>query len=65
MITKRNLTITSGVKVQGTIKDIPNLVEKYRIKRIIIAIPTLSPARLKEITDHVTVLGLISSKCQV
>ncbi len=48
---KRNLTITSGVKVQGTIKDIPNLVEKYRIKRIIIAIPTLSPHRLKEITD--------------
>lgn len=48
---KRNLAITGGVKVQGTIEDIPNLVEKYRIKRIIIAIPTLSPARLKEITD--------------
>ncbi|MEB5792860.1 polysaccharide biosynthesis protein [Staphylococcus hominis] len=48
---KRNLAITGGVKVQGTIKDIPNLVEKYRIKRIIIAIPTLSSARLKEITD--------------
>ena len=48
---KRNLAITGGVKVQGTIKDIPNLVEKYRIKRIIIAIPTLSPSRLKEITD--------------
>ncbi|AYY66420.1 hypothetical protein CD034_00915 [Staphylococcus hominis subsp. hominis] len=48
---KRNLAITGGVKVQGTIKDIPNLVEKYRIKRIIIAIPTLLPGRLKEITD--------------
>ena len=48
---KRNLTLNGGVKVQGTIEDIPSLVEKYGIKRIIIAIPTLSSVRLKEITD--------------
>ena len=48
---KRKLTIAGGVKVQGTINDIPNLVNRYRIKRIIIAIPTLSANRLKEIND--------------
>ncbi|WP_053027781.1 polysaccharide biosynthesis protein [Staphylococcus haemolyticus] len=50
-IQKRKLTIAEGVKVQGTIDDIPNLVNKYRIKRIIIAIPTLKPDRLKEINN--------------
>lgn len=48
---KKNLVIASGVKVQGVTKDIPSLVERYRIKKIIIAIPTLSSERLKEITD--------------
>lgn len=48
---KRKLTIAEGVKVQGKVDDIPNLVNKFRIKRIIIAIPTLSPTRLKEIND--------------
>lgn len=48
---KRKLTIAEGVKVQGKVDDIPNLVNKFRIKRIIIAIPTLSPTRLKEISD--------------
>src|SRR5699024_1453600 len=48
---KRNLTIANGVKVQGTIKDIPQLVNKFKIRRIIIAIPTLSGERLKEIND--------------
>lgn len=48
---KRKLTIAGGVKVQGTINDIPNLVNRYRIKRIIIAIPTLSANRLEEIND--------------
>ena len=44
---KRKLAIAGGVKVQGTIDDIPNLTNRYRIKRIIIAIPTLKSERLK------------------
>ncbi|WP_416361250.1 polysaccharide biosynthesis protein [Mammaliicoccus sp. Dog046] len=46
---KQKMSITSGVKVQGYIKDIPNLVKKFNIKKIIIAIPTLSQQRLREI----------------
>lgn len=55
---KRKLTIAGGVKVQGTINDIPNLVNRYRIKRIIIAIPTLSANRLKEINDICNSTGI-------
>lgn len=46
---KQKLSITSGVKVQGYISDIPDLVKKFNIKKIIIAIPSLSQQRLKEI----------------
>ncbi|PTK29748.1 polysaccharide biosynthesis protein [Staphylococcus hominis] len=55
---KKNLVIASGVKVQGVTKDIPSLVERYRIKKIIIAIPTLSSTRLKEITDLCNTTGV-------
>nr|WP_305852068.1 nucleoside-diphosphate sugar epimerase/dehydratase [Staphylococcus aureus] len=48
---KRNITITEGVKVQGKIADIPELVRKYKIKKIIIAIPTIGQERLKEINN--------------
>lgn len=48
---KQKLVITEGVKVQGYIKDIPELVRKFGIKKIIIAIPTLNAKRLKEIND--------------
>ncbi|MFD3059255.1 hypothetical protein ACFKKE_03775, partial [Streptococcus agalactiae] len=44
-------TITEGVKVQGKIADIPELVRKYKIKKIIIAIPTIGQERLKEINN--------------
>lgn len=46
---KQKMSIASGVKVQGYIKDIPDLVKKFNIKKIIIAIPTLSQNRLREI----------------
>lgn len=46
---KQKLSITSGVKIQGYISDIPDLVKKFNIKKIIIAIPTLSQNRLREI----------------
>lgn len=38
-----------GVKVGGTIDDIETLVTKFRIKKIIIAIPTLPKFRLEQI----------------
>ncbi|HCZ8631675.1 TPA: polysaccharide biosynthesis protein [Staphylococcus aureus] len=46
---KQKMSIASGVKVQGYITDIPELVKKFNIKKIIIAIPTLSQQRLREI----------------
>ena len=55
---KQKLTITEGVKVQGKIEDVPDLVRKYRIKKIIIAIPTLSQKRLREINDVCENLGV-------
>lgn len=55
---KRKLAIAGGVKVQGTIDDIPNLTNRYRIKRIIIAIPTLKSERLKEINDICNSTGI-------
>jgi len=55
---KRKLVIAEGVKVQGTIEDIPNLANKYKIKRIIIAIPTLNPSRYKEINDICNSIGI-------
>lgn len=48
---KQKITITERVKVQGYIKDIPELVKKFQIKKIIIAIPTLSQKRLNEINE--------------
>lgn len=48
---KQKMSIASGVKVQGYIKDIPDLVKKFNIKKIIIAIPTLSQNRLREINQ--------------
>ncbi|MBI5972993.1 polysaccharide biosynthesis protein [Staphylococcus caledonicus] len=55
---KRKLTIAEGVKVQGKIEDIPLLVNRFHIKRIIIAIPTLKPDRLKEINDICNSTGI-------
>lgn len=55
---KQKIVITEGVKVQGYIKDIPELVKKFGIKKIIIAIPTLSAKRLKEINDICNIEGI-------
>ncbi|MEB7965765.1 polysaccharide biosynthesis protein [Mammaliicoccus sciuri] len=48
---KQKMSIATGVKVQGYIADIPELVKKFNIKKIIIAIPTLSQKRLREINQ--------------
>lgn len=55
---KQKIAITEGVKVQGYIKDIPELVKKFGIKKIIIAIPTLNAKRLKEINDICNIDGI-------
>ena len=55
---KYKITITEGVKVQGTIADIPVLVKKYNIRKIIIAIPTVSQKRLTEINDICNIEGV-------
>ena len=40
-----------GVPVRGTISDIPELVRKYHIVEIIIAITTLKGERLNEVIN--------------
>lgn len=47
---KQKMHIAQGVKVQGTTNDIPELIKRFRIKKVIIAIPTLSQKRIQEIT---------------
>lgn len=55
---KYKIAITEGVKVQGTIADIPVLVKKFNIKKIIIAIPTVNQKRLKEINNICNIEGV-------
>ncbi len=38
-----------GIKVAGTRKDIPRLAEKYKIERIIVALPSLNRSQLRPI----------------
>lgn len=44
-------TYLSGKKVLGSIKDLPELVDKYEIAMITIAIPSLSRKKLREIFE--------------
>ncbi|MCA6712692.1 polysaccharide biosynthesis protein [Enterococcus faecium] len=49
---KRN-TYLSGKKVLGALKDIPELIEKYDIQMVTIAIPSLSSKKLRRIFELV------------
>ena len=49
-LTKKNLRV-QGVPVRGTISDIPELVRKYHIVEIVIAIPSLHGERLREVIN--------------
>lgn len=49
---KRN-TYLSGKKVLGSLKDIPELIEKYDIQMVTIAIPSLSRKKLRRIFELV------------
>ena len=49
-LTKKNLRV-QGVPVRGTISDIPELVRKYHIVEIVIAITSLKGERLREVIN--------------
>ena len=49
-LTKKGLRV-QGVPVRGTISDIPELVRKYHIVEIVIAITTLKGDRLREVIN--------------
>ena len=49
-LTKKDLRV-QGVPVRGTISDIPELVRKYHIMEIVIAITTLKGDRLSEVIN--------------
>lgn len=49
-LTKKNLRV-QGVPVRGTISDIPELVRKYHIMEIVIAITSLKGERLREVIN--------------
>ncbi len=57
---KRN-TYLSGKKVLGALKDIPELIEKYDIQMVTIAIPSLSR---KKITKNLRVNRIRSCESQ-
>src|SRR5699024_9168900 len=46
---KQKMELNGGVKVEGTRKDIQQLIKKYDIQKVVIAIPSLSKSELKEI----------------
>ncbi|OJF90275.1 nucleoside-diphosphate sugar epimerase/dehydratase [Alkalibacterium sp. 20] len=43
--------LVCGVKVIGTIADIPSLVNDHNVDQVTIAIPSLSPSRVEDIVD--------------
>lgn len=56
-INKKNIELTDGIKVRGTTSDIHSLVNKYDIKRIVIAIPSLDKQKLNDIHKAATGTG--------
>ena len=58
-LTKNGLRI-QGVPIRGTISDISDLVRKYNIREIVIAIPSLDGNRLREVINLCN-----STRCRV
>lgn len=48
---KQRMELNGGVKVEGTREDIHKLILKYGIEKVVVAIPSLPRAELKEIHD--------------
>ena len=57
-LNKQGMSLTTGVKVQGTVEDIPSLIEKFKIKKVIIAIPSLKNNRFNEIAKKCEGMGV-------
>lgn len=55
---KRNLEICGGVKVEGGREDVRKLVDKYDIKKVVIAIPSLTKTELKRVHEAVSLEGI-------
>lgn len=58
---KQRMELNGGVKVEGKREDIQQLIKKYDIQKVVLAIPSLSKSELKEIhslaiTDNVEVM---------
>ncbi|WP_271399244.1 polysaccharide biosynthesis protein [Salinicoccus roseus] len=49
--TKQRMELAGGVKVEGTREDIEKLIKKYDIRKVVIAIPSLSKTELYEIYE--------------
>src|SRR5699024_6190559 len=47
--TKQRMELNGGIKVEGTREDIKQLINKYDIQKVVIAIPSLSKSELKKI----------------
>jgi len=56
---KANMRV-GGVKVRGTIADVPRLVQQHDISEILIAIPSLSDRRMAQVAEICS-----STKCRV
>lgn len=54
----KHRTYLSGVKVLGSVEEIPDIVKKYDIEMLTIAIPSLKRKELQRILDIATPLGL-------
>lgn len=55
---KRNMEVAGGIKVEGERDDIASLVQKYGIKKVVIAIPSLSKKELNKIHKLANVDGV-------
>ncbi|ALS03315.1 short-chain dehydrogenase [Enterococcus silesiacus] len=51
-------TYLGGVRVLGTVDEIPNIVKSDKIEMITVAIPSLQPKELQRILEIITPLGL-------
>ncbi|KYH14171.1 polysaccharide biosynthesis protein [Staphylococcus kloosii] len=55
---KQKMVLVDGVKVQGTIAQIPELIDKYKIQKLVVAIPSLEQSKLASINDMCNEAGI-------
>ncbi|MCG7333052.1 polysaccharide biosynthesis protein [Salinicoccus roseus] len=56
--TKQRMELAGGVKVEGTREDLSKLIKKYGIKKVVIAIPSLSKTELNKIYESASHEGI-------